>query len=63
MSGNIASTGLVPVWIPESMARSLLPRLEKGEAPTSADCIALGQMIQAALTGQNQPAPEPNNPT
>jgi integral membrane sensor domain MASE1 len=60
---NVASGGLVPVWIPESMARAMLPRLEEGKSPTPADCISLATMITAALTGQNQPAPEPNNPT
>jgi integral membrane sensor domain MASE1 len=60
---SVSQTDLIPVWIPESMARALLPRLEKGEAPTPADCVALAQMIQAALTGQNQPTLEPNNPT
>lgn len=54
---------MIPVWIPESTARILLPRLEQGIPPTQGDCIFLAQAIRAALTGQNQPSPEPNNPT
>jgi integral membrane sensor domain MASE1 len=54
---------LIPVWIPKQMAELLLPRLEEGKPPAPADCISLASMITAALTGQNQPPQEPNNPT